>query len=53
MEELADAMYNMLESIRIVAMYMAPFMPESSAEVFKCMGQGDIFAIENIQDASK
>ena len=34
-DELAYVMYNLLEAIRIIALYMAPFMPNTSAEVFK------------------
>ena len=33
--ELAEVIYNALEAIRIIALYMAPLMPNTSAEVFR------------------
>ncbi|MDO5118154.1 MAG: class I tRNA ligase family protein, partial [Eggerthellaceae bacterium] len=51
-DELAAVLYNLLEAIRIIALYMAPFMPNTSAEVFKRLGLGDITAIEDIKAAS-
>lgn len=47
--ELAAVMYNMLESIRITALYMSPFMPETSEIVFNCLGE----KVEDIKTASK
>jgi methionyl-tRNA synthetase len=32
---------------------MAPFMPNTSAEVYKRLGLGDITAIDDIESASK
>lgn len=52
-DELAAVIYNALEAIRIIALFMAPFMPNTSAEVYKRLGLGDIFAITDIEDASK
>ncbi len=52
-EELAGVIYNSLEAIRIIALYMAPFMPKSSAEVFRRMGLGDVTDIDDIQFASE
>ena len=51
-DELAAVIYNALEAIRIIALYMAPFMPNTSAEVFNRLGLGDIFAITDIEAAS-
>ena len=47
--ELAFVMYNLLESIRIIALYLAPFMPNTSAEVFRRLSLGDITAITDIE----
>ena len=41
-DELAFVMYNLLEAIRIIALYMAPFAPNTSAEVFRRLSLGDI-----------
>ncbi len=51
-EELANVLYNSLEAIRIIALFMAPFMPNTSAEVFKRLGLGDIFEVDDIEKAS-
>lgn len=51
-DELAAVMYNLLEAIRIIALFMAPFMPNSSAEVYTRLGLGDITAITDIESAS-
>lgn len=51
-DELAAVMYNLLEAIRIIALYMAPFMPNTSAEVFRRFGLGDVTAIEDIEAAT-
>ncbi len=51
-DELAFVMYNLLETIRIIALYMAPFAPQTSAEVYRRLGLGDITAVTNIQEAS-
>ena len=45
-------MYNLLETIRIVALYMAPFMPNTSAEVFSRLSLGDITDIADIEALS-
>lgn len=49
-DKLADVIYNMLESIRIIALFMAPFMPISSNNVYKALGLGDINDVEDIKD---
>lgn len=51
-DELAAVIYNALEAIRIIALFMAPFMPNTSAEVYKRLGLGDIFATDDIESAS-
>ena len=51
--ELAAVMYNLLETIRIVAAYMAPFMPNTSAEVYKRLGLGDVTALTDIEAAAQ
>ena len=51
-DELAAVIYNALETIRIIALFMAPFMPNTSAEVYRRLGLGDIFAITDIEGAS-
>ncbi len=37
-ERLASVMYNLLESIRIVALLVAPFMPETAAKTMQILG---------------
>ena len=51
-DELAYVMYNLLEAIRIIALYMAPFMPHTSEEVFKRLSLGDIAEVVDIEAAS-
>lgn len=51
-EELAAVIYNALEAIRIIALYLAPFMPNTSAEVFKRLSLGDITQVVDIETAS-
>ena len=51
--ELAAVIYNSLEAIRIIAAYLAPFMPNTSAEVFSRLGLGDVFAMDDIEAATK
>jgi methionyl-tRNA synthetase len=43
-EQLAAVMYNILEAIRFAAVLFAPVMPNSSAEVYRRLGLGDVFA---------
>ena len=45
-DRLAFVLYNVLESIRIIALLFEPVMPESSAEVWRRLGLGDIHAID-------
>lgn len=51
-DELASVIYNALEAIRIIALYLAPFTPRTSAEVFKRLSLGDIKDITNIEAES-
>ena len=51
-DELAAVIYNALEAIRIIALYMAPFMPNTSAEVFRRLSLGDIAAVDDIEAAT-
>ena len=51
-DELAFVMYNLLEAIRILALYFAPFAPTTSAEVFRRLNLGDITAVTDIEAAS-
>ena len=51
-DELAGVIYNCLEAIRIIALYMAPFMPNTSAEVFRRLGLGEIAGVTDIQEAT-
>ena len=52
-EELAQVMYNLLEAIRILALFFAPFMPNTSAKVFRRLGLGDVSAVTDIEAAAK
>lgn len=52
-EELAFVLYNILEAVRIIAAYLAPFMPNTSAEVYRRLGLGDVFDTQDIQSATK
>ena len=47
-----SVIYNALEAIRIVALYMAPLMPNTSAEVFRRLSLGDIAAVKDIEAAT-
>lgn len=51
-DELASVIYNALEAIRIIALYLAPFTPRTSAEVFKRLSLGDMKDITNIEAES-
>lgn len=51
-EELAAVIYNALEAIRIIALYMAPLMPNTSADVFNRLSLGDVAAVTDIQAAT-
>ncbi|MCL2807846.1 MAG: methionine--tRNA ligase [Coriobacteriia bacterium] len=46
-DRLSFVLYNILESIRIIAVLFAPVMPTSSAEVWKRLGLGSILDVDN------
>lgn len=50
-DELAQVIYNSLEAIRIIALYMAPFMPQTSGEVFLRLNLGGIFETDDVETA--
>lgn len=49
-ERLQTVLYNLLESMRIIAALVCPFIPVSAAEMWKQLGLGD-FSQANLQDA--
>lgn len=51
-DELAAVIYNALEAIRIIALYLAPFAPTTSAEVFRRLSLGDIVNVTDIEAAT-
>jgi len=51
--QLRAVLYNALEAVRIVALFTAPTMPNTSAEVFKRLSLGDIWKTENLTEAAK
>lgn len=51
-DELKAVIYNALEAIRIIALYMAPFMPNTSAEVFNRLSMPDITTVTDIEQAT-
>lgn len=52
-DELKAVIYNALEAIRIIALFMEPFMPNTSAEVYRRLGLGNIEDVTDIEGASK
>lgn len=51
--ELAQVIYNALESIRIIALFMAPFMPNTSSAVFEQLGLDSPVNIKDVEAAAK
>ena len=51
-DQLAAVMYNLLEAIRVIALYMAPFAPNTSAEAFRRLGLGEVTSITDIESAT-
>lgn len=49
-ERLQTVLYNLLESLRIIAALVSPFIPVSAAEMWKQLGLGD-FKTANLSDA--
>jgi methionyl-tRNA synthetase len=50
-DQLAFVLYNILEAIRIIALFFAPVMPTSSTEVFRRLGLGDVFATSDLKQS--
>lgn len=50
-DRLSFVLYNVLESMRIIALLFAPVMPETSAEVWRRLGLGDIFEVDDLEKA--
>lgn len=51
--QLAVVLYNALEAIRITALYLTPFMPATSAEVYRRLSQGDSSSLVDIEAEGK
>lgn len=51
-DELAHVIYNALEACRIIALYLFPYCPDTSAEVWKRLGLSDIAAVTDIEAQS-
>ena len=49
---LEAVMYNALEAVRIAALFCAPVMPETSAEVWRRLGLGDIHEVTDLARAA-
>jgi len=49
---LEAVLYNALEAVRIAAMFTAPVMPETSAEVWRRLGLGDVSAVTDVSTES-
>ena len=49
---LETVLFNALEAVRIAALFTAPVMPNTSAEVWKRLGLGDIHAVTVTRCAS-
>ncbi|MEG1750395.1 MAG: methionine--tRNA ligase [Raoultibacter sp.] len=52
-DDLAAVIYNALEAIRIIALYLAPLAPQTSAEVFRRLSLGDITTVNDIEAATQ
>ena len=50
--QLAAVMFNLLEAIRIVALYLAPLAPNTSAEVWRRLGLGAPTDVTDIEAAT-
>lgn len=49
---LATVLYGALEAVRIAAMFTAPVMPATSAEVWRRLGLGDVLAVDDLPAAA-
>jgi methionyl-tRNA synthetase len=52
-DRLAFVLYNLLETMRVLALCFAPVMPDSSAEVYRRLGLGELFDTNNLAEASR
>jgi methionyl-tRNA synthetase len=52
-EQLGYVLYNLLEAIRVMALFYAPVMPATSAEVYRRLGLGAITEAGALQDAAR
>jgi methionyl-tRNA synthetase len=50
---LEAVLYNALEAVRIAALFCAPVMPSTSAEVWRRMGLGDIHSVTDIDTEAR
>ena len=50
--QLAAVMYNLLEAIRVIALYLAPLAPNTSAEVWRRLALGAPVDITDIESAT-
>jgi methionyl-tRNA synthetase len=50
---LASVIYNALEAVRISALFCAPAMPNTSAEVWTRLGLGDIHKVTDLADEAR
>jgi methionyl-tRNA synthetase len=51
-DQLSFVLYNLLEAIRIMALFFAPVMPNSSTEVLQRLGLGSPFDVDDLAAAS-
>ncbi len=49
---LSEVIHNALECVRVAALFAAPFMPATSAEVWRRLGLGEVAAVEDIAGAA-
>ena len=49
---LRAVLYNALEAVRIAALFTAPVMPNTSAEIWRRLGLGDVHAVTDIAAAA-
>ena len=49
-QELANVMYNLAESLRLISVMISPFMPDTAPKIWKQLGLGDDFAAAKLND---
>ncbi len=52
-ERVAAILYHALEAVRIAALFCAPVMPRTSAEVWRRLGLGDVHAVDDLAEAAQ